>query len=142
MKALALVAAIVTFGFTPVAHAQDASKLGEKWVEAYNAGNAAGVSALFTSDAVFIPASGVVLKKDQIENAIAGRIKAGWNKETVSVTETHDVGSAVWAYGDYTIIGSGENAGKQLSGKFGEVLVKDGNDWKIALLTANAAPAK
>jgi uncharacterized protein (TIGR02246 family) len=112
-----------------------AEDLGAKWVAAYDAGDAAAIAALFTPDAVFIPASGAVLKgRDAIEKALAGRMKAGWTKETVKVT--------AWAVGDYALIGSGENEGKQAGGKFGETLVHDANGWHFVVLVANAPPPK
>jgi len=52
------------------------------------------------------------------------------------------VGDAMWAVGEFQFTGSGEQAGKQQSGLFGEVLVKDGADWHIEMLlaTPSAAP--
>jgi ketosteroid isomerase-like protein len=92
---------------------------------------------------VFIPPSGVVLKgREAIKNALAGRMKAGWTKETVNVTDAGAAGNAAWAVGDYALIGSGENEGKQLSGKFGETLVHDSDGWYFAMLVANSAPPK
>ena len=86
------------------AYAQDAKKTAEdfatKWVTAYDAGDATVLAALFTQDGVFNAPSGAVLKgRDAIEKALAGRIKAGWTKETVTTTDAGAAGSAVWAAG-------------------------------------------
>jgi uncharacterized protein (TIGR02246 family) len=129
------------------AYAQDAKKTADdfaaKWVTAYDAGDAAALAALFTQDGVFNAPSGAVLKgRDAIEKALAGRIKAGWTKETVTTTDTGMAGSAVWAAGEYALVGSGEVAGKQSSGHFGWVLVRDGDAWHAAMLTANVTPPK
>jgi uncharacterized protein (TIGR02246 family) len=129
------------------AHAQDAKKTADdfaaKWVTAYDAGDAAALAALFTQDGVFNAPSGAVVKgRDAIEKALAGRMKAGWTKETVTTTDAGLAGSAVWAAGEYGLLGSGEVAGKQSSGHFGWVLVRDGDAWHVAMLTANVTPPK
>jgi uncharacterized protein (TIGR02246 family) len=129
------------------AYAQDAKKTADdfatKWVAAYDAGDAAALAALFTPDGIFNAPSGAVLKgRDAIEKALAGRIKAGWTKETVTTTDAGAAGSAVWASGEYGLLGSGEVAGKQSGGHFGWVLVRDGDAWHVAMLTANVTPPK
>jgi uncharacterized protein (TIGR02246 family) len=129
------------------AYAQDAKKTADdfatKWVTAYDAGDAAVLAAFFTPDGVFNAPSGAVLKgRDAIEKALAGRIKAGWTKETVTTTDAGMAGSAVWASGEYGLVGSGEQAGKQSGGHFGWVLVREGDVWRAAMLTANVTPPK
>jgi len=129
------------------AYAQDAKKTADdfatKWVAAYDAGDAAALAALFTADGVFNAPSGAVLKgRDAIEKALAGRIKSGWTKETVTTTDAGMAGTAVWAAGEYGLVGSGEQAGKQSGGHFGWVLVRDGDAWRAAMLTANVTPPK
>jgi uncharacterized protein (TIGR02246 family) len=129
------------------AHAQDARKTADdfaaKWVSAYDAGDATALAALFTPNGVFNAPSGAVVKgRDAIEKALAGRMKAGWTKETVTTTDAEIAGNAVWAAGDYSLLGSGEVAGKQTGGHFGWVLVRDGDAWRVAMLTANVTPPK
>jgi uncharacterized protein (TIGR02246 family) len=146
-KLCAFVVTALMVGLVVPAQAQDASKagedLGKKWVAAYDAGDAAAIAALFTPDGVFIAPSGVVLKgREAIKNALAGRMKAGWTKETVNVTDAGAAGNAAWAIGDYALIGSGENEGKQLGGKFGETLVHDSDGWHFAMLVGNSTPPK
>jgi uncharacterized protein (TIGR02246 family) len=146
LRALAVSVVMVAWWVVPAA-AQDAMKAAEemvtKWVTAYNAGDAAAISAMFTPDAVFNAPSGAVLKgRDAIEKALAGRMKAGWTKETITVTAAGAVGDAIWSAGEYAVTGSGENAGKQTAGHFGDVLVHEGNAWYFAMLTANITPPK
>jgi uncharacterized protein (TIGR02246 family) len=129
------------------AYAQDAKKAADefatKWVIAYDAGDAAALGAMFTQDGVFNAPSGAVLKgRDAIAKALAGRIKAGWTKETVMTNDAGMAGNVVWAAGEYGLLGSGEVAGKQTGGHFGWVLVRDGDAWHIAMLTANVTPPK
>ncbi len=114
-----------------------------KWVAAYDAGDAAAIAALFSADGTFDAPSGAVIKgREAIMKALAGRIKAGWTSETISVREAHAAGDAIWATGEYSLTGSGEVEGKHASGNFGEVFVRDGDDWRLVLLTANVIPPK
>jgi len=141
-----LVLLVVSISFLS-AYAQDAKKTADdfatKWVTAYDAGDAAALAALFTQDGVFNAPSGAVVKgRDAIEKALVGRIKAGWTKETITTTDAAMAGTAIWAAGEYGLLGSGEVAGKQTGGHFGWVLVRDGDTWHAAMLTANVAPAK
>src|SRR5436305_2054030 len=105
MKLRALAVSLLVFAATS-AHAQDAMKTAEeiaaKWVAAYNAGDAAAVAALFTQDGVFNAPSGTVLKgRDAIEKAVAGRMKVGWTRETVTTTNAGAAGTGIWAAGEY-----------------------------------------
>lgn len=145
MRAFAV--SVLIIGSLVPAHAQDAMKtvdeLATKWVAAYNSGDAAALAALFTPEGVLNAPSGAVLKgRDAIAKGLAGRMKAGWTKETVNATEGGAAGDAIWAVGDYALTGSGENAGKQTGGRWGEVLVRDGDAWRIGMLTANVTPPK
>ncbi len=145
LRRLLVLVVVITSSWS--AYAQDAKKTADdfasKWVMAYDAGDAKALAEMFTQDGVFNAPSGAVLKgRDAIEKALAGRIKAGWTKETVTTTDAGAVGNAVWAAGEYALFGSGEVAGKQAGGHFGWVLVRDGDAWRIAMLTANVSPAK
>src|ERR1700686_4366569 len=127
--------------------AQDAKKTADdfaaKWVAAYDAGDSKGLAGLFTAEGVFNAPSGAVVKgREAIEKALAGRMKAGWTKETVTTNDAGAAGNAIWAAGDYALFGSGEVAGKQTGGHFGWVIVRDGDAWHVAMLTANVTPPK
>src|SRR5260370_23037086 len=128
-------------------YAQDAKKTADdfaaKWVAAYDAGDSAALAEMFTQNGVFNAPSGAVVKgREAIERALAGGMKAGWTKETVTTNDAGAAGNAVWAAGDYGLLGSGEVAGKQTGGRFGWVLVRDGDVWRVAMLTANVSPPK
>ncbi len=127
--------------------AADAQKIAgaieSQWLAFYNAGNAAGIAGLFTATGTYATPSGAVLTgPDAIEKAYAGRIKAGWTKETMTVIDANAAGTAAWVTGAYSLIGSAENAGKQLDGHFTLGLVQDGGAWKVRTLVANLAPPK
>src|SRR5258708_11981659 len=86
--------------------AQDAKKtaddFGAKWVAAYDAGDAAALAGMFTLDGVFNAPSGAVVKgREAIEKALAGRMKAGWTKETVTTTTPAPAANALRAAAAY-----------------------------------------
>ena len=147
MKSRAFLTVLAALSLTLPAYAEDAKTTADdfarRWVAAYDAGDAAALAALFTADGVFNAASGAVVRgREAIEKALAGRIKAGWTKETVTTSDAGAAGSAVWAAGDYALQGSGEVAGKESGGHFGWVLVNDGGAWHVVMLTANVTPPK
>jgi uncharacterized protein (TIGR02246 family) len=119
---------------------QVANGIENKWMTSYNAGNAAGVGALFAPDGTFAATAGVLSGTQAITDAVAARLKAGWPKITTTVLQAHAVGDVAWVLGGYTYTGSGPNDGKQQSGNFAKVLTRDGADWRIRLLIGNTAP--
>jgi ketosteroid isomerase-like protein len=67
-----------------------------RFQSAYNAGNAAGIAALFAKGGVYLTPAGTLLTDPQaMEKAVDGRIKAGWTKETVKATAAHAAGDQV-----------------------------------------------
>jgi uncharacterized protein (TIGR02246 family) len=120
-----------------------ADSVTRQFVSAYNAGNPSGIAALFAKDTVYLTPAGTILTDpQQIEKAIAGRIKAGWTQETVKVIAAHPAGDAVWAIGEYAIAGTGANSGKQIGGNYAAVLTREGSQWRFAMLIGNLKPAR
>lgn len=122
---------------------QAANLIAKKFETFYNAGDAAGVAQLFTDDGIYVVPSGTVLTDHQMmEKAVSARIKAGWTKENVKVIEAHPADQDVWLLGEYSILGTSENDGKQISGYFVDVLTRKSGDWHIRMLIANLKPAQ
>src|SRR4051794_10042655 len=143
--ARAFVAAALSIGLVLPAVADDASStvetLAKKWVKAYNAHSGADIAAMFTQDAVFLGPPGVLKGAPAIEKAMDARFKQGWATEELKVNEAHAIGDTIWAIGEFAIKGAGEQAGKQQSGNWGELLIHDGSDWRIRMLVATPGPA-
>jgi len=118
-----------------------AEDLAAKWRQAGDKKEAAGMAALFTEDGLLMPANGAppVSGRSEIEKALAGLFKAGFDHEVVNVSQGRLTGKdAGWALGDYTWTGrraTGEAI--ELKGRFMEVIVRDGGDWKIRVLAGN-----
>ncbi len=122
---------------------QAANTISKKFETAYNAGDAAGIASLFADGGTYLTPGGTVLSNRQaMEKALAGRMKAGWTQETVKVTGAHAAGDAVWAIGEYSIMGTGQNSGKQISGHFAQVLTRSGPEWRFIMLMANLTPSQ
>ncbi len=122
---------------------QAANTISKKFETVYNAGDGAAIASLFAEGGTYLTPGGTVLSDRQaMEKAIAGRIKAGWTNETVKVTAAHAAGNAVWAIGEYSIVGTGQNSGKQISGHFAEMLTRSGPEWRFIMLMANLTPSQ
>ena len=124
---------------------QIAEVMAKKFQAAYNMGDVASISNLFMDNAYYFTPGGTVLygwDRQGIQRAIAARIRAGWTKEIVKVTEAHSAGEAVWVTGEYGISGTGENEGKQITGHFAQVITRSGGEWRFRLVIANLKPSK
>jgi len=122
---------------------QIAEVMAKKFEAAYNTGDVASISNLFVDNAYYFTPGGTVLygwDRQGIQRAIAARIRAGWTKEIVKVTDAHSAGEAVWATGEYGISGTGENEGKQITGYFAQVITRSGGEWRFRLVIANLRP--
>jgi len=129
----------------PAVSEQDARKaadmMAKKFETAYNAGDAAGIVNLFADDGVYMtPVGTAMTDRKAMESAVAGRMKAGWTNETVKVTSAHVAGDSVWFYGEYAIMGTGQNSEKQIGGRYAEVLTRVGPEWRISMLIGNLKP--
>lgn len=149
----ALISSVMVVGLATAAPAQTISAVAEqearqvsdelvkKFETFYNEGNPAGIAALFTADASYATPAGVLLSGRQaLESAFSNRIKTGWTKETIKIREAHAFGDTIWGLGEYTLIGSRLIAGQRLTGYFAQVLVRDGDTWRIRMLIANLTP--
>lgn len=122
---------------------QAADSMAKKFETAYNAADAAGIANLFADGGTYLTPGGTVLTDRQaMERAVAGRIKAGWTKETVTVTGAHASGDSVWFIGEYALMGTGLNNGKQIAGHYAEVLTRAGPEWRISMLIGNLTPSQ
>ena len=107
-----------------------ASTVSQAFQDAYNAGKPAEIAALFTQGGVYLTPGGTMLTDPQeMEKAIHGRIQAGWTKETIRVVSAHPEGNDVWAVVEYSIAGTGANAGKQIGGYAAQLITHEGSGW-------------
>jgi len=151
---LALLAGMLAQSVTGSAYAQTparvdmeawqvAEAMADKFQTAYNTGNLAAIANLFVDNAYYFTPGGTVLygwDRQAIQRAIAARIRAGWTEEIIQITEAHSAGEAVWATGEYSISGTGQRQGEQISGYFAQVITRTGGEWRLRIVIANLKP--
>ena len=142
--AIALLLAIAT-----PALAQDAKSIAEKgsaqWLEAYNKGDAAALTALYTSDAALMPDS---VAKPIIGEAAIRKFFDGWLQQRLSngsilLVEARPIdASHIWATGTWSGDIPGQNGGPatHVGGTWLNVVTLQGNDWKLSADTWNMMP--
>ena len=106
----------------------------QQWVTAANNGDAAGLAALYASDAVGVFTEGIFVGPDAIIQDLGGQFQKGW--KDIKLTDSGDhqqqvnpqPGSWAWSVGTWS-----STFGTQKPGGFWSVLwaLQPGNVWKI-----------
>ena len=116
-----------------------------KHAEAFNKNDAAAVAAAFTDDGVYVPETGPVTGRPAIEKYWADVFKQlHLSNEIVTVDEDspHIIGTAgneIWATGAWSATIQGKDWGpKDIKGYWS--VIREGDDWKIRMLTWNVTP--
>src|SRR6266436_6864983 len=118
----------------------------QKFDDAYNDNNAVALAALFREDAVYVTQEGPVNGRQAIEKWYADHFQGGHFSNaliTVNQDSPHIIGTAgdeMWATGGWSATIQGQNFGPtQIKGYWS--VIREGNDWKIRMLTTNVTPA-
>jgi ketosteroid isomerase-like protein len=114
--------------------------------EAVNNNDAAAIAALYTEDAVFVNDRGLVKGRQAIEQWYADVFKSGWKpKDHIGHpdgTQPHVVGMMAWETGQWSETGQDKNGGPvPIKGYYGALDIREGDDWKIQMLTCNLTTA-
>ena len=124
---------------------------GKRSDEAFLKGDAAALPLLFTDDAVLVNDTGPIYGRQAIERYYADMFQILHyfsHDTTYDPTSPHPIGSdgnGVWENGEWSsaIAPRGEDCGpRQIRGYFASVNVREGDHWKIRMLTSNVAPAR
>jgi len=114
--------------------------------DALDKNDAAAVAANFTEDAVNVEQDGPTFGREAIEKLWADRFqKVHFSNNLVTVDEDspHIIGpdgKQMWATGGWSATIKGENFGPtQIKGYWS--VIREGDDWKIRMLTSNVTPA-
>lgn len=97
------------------------------WREAYNAGDAARVAALYAEDGQYLSAHVAARGREAIRAYFQRGIDAGGGIEAITVTDVGASGSLAWATGTY----AANNAGQKVDGRIVLVLRRCGGAWLI-----------
>ena len=122
--------------------------LGKREDEAYNNNDAAAIAATFTEDAVFVTPQGPIFGSGAIEEYYADRLqKVHFSKHIIKfdADSPHVIGTAgneMWATAEWSAtyqVKGGDPV--QLKGYWSAINVREGDGWKIRMLTYNVSPA-
>jgi ketosteroid isomerase-like protein len=150
---LALAGLVISFALPAFAQQKGtaASQIDEQIVkkldEAFNNGDAAAVAALYTKDAVQMTPQGPVYGREAIKKLFTGMFQQGHFSNHLNKDDQgspHMIGTAgneVWRTGEWSFTLQGKSGGPlQLKGYWGAVNVREGDTWKIRMLTFNVSP--
>ena len=122
--------------------------ISKKYDEAENNNDAAAVAALYTEDAVFVADTGPIYGREAIEKWYADVYKSWHPKNHITKRDqdsVHSLGTAgneAWDHGEYSETGQGQNGEPiQVKGYWSAIDTREGDVWKIRMLTWNQTPA-
>jgi ketosteroid isomerase-like protein len=102
--------------------------LADQWVARYNAGDAAGVAALYTDEGYYVSAHVLAHGRKAIEEYLARGIKGGGHLDFVKPVEIYVEGNLGYFLGRY----QATNAGVTVDGRILIVGKRVGGGWMIA----------
>jgi uncharacterized protein (TIGR02246 family) len=120
--------------------------IGKKYDEAVNNNDAAAVAALYTEDAVFVSDRGPIYGRQAIEKWYADAFQ-GWHpKNHITKKDPNSprfIGTAdnVASNGEWSETGQGPTGEPiQIKGYWSAIDTREGDGWKIRMLTWNITP--
>jgi uncharacterized protein (TIGR02246 family) len=148
-----LVGLAISFAVPALAQQKDtiASQIDEQIVKkfdaAFNNGDAAGVAALYTEDAVQVTPQGPVFGREAIEKLFTAVFQQGHYSNHLNKDDQdspHMIGTAgdeVWRTGEWSFTVQGKSGDPiKLKGFWSAINVRKGDTWKIQMLTFNVSP--
>jgi uncharacterized protein (TIGR02246 family) len=119
----------------------------KKYAKAVNNRDAAALAALCTEEAVFVTPGGVVYGRQDIEKWHTDAFQRH-PKDFSNPPDQHSphmigtTGDAVWSTGDWSEAFQGPNGNLiQVKGHWAAIIVREGGDWRLRMLTVNITPA-
>ncbi len=109
--------------------------------EALNKNDADALAALFTEDAVLVAKDGMFLGRQAIQKRYADTFQR-WPITTSSGqgSSLNAIDNAVWSTGKWWSTRQGQTGPKFERGFWSAIYVREGDAWKIRLLTISDAP--
>jgi ketosteroid isomerase-like protein len=118
----------------------------KKYDEVFNKNEASALAAFFTEDAVFVTDAGPIYGREAIVKHFADLFQNVHFSNHLGKPDEYSPhiigtdGKEVWATGSWSGTIKGENFGPTQIKGFWSVL-REGDDWKIRMLTTNVTPA-
>jgi uncharacterized protein (TIGR02246 family) len=155
MRYIWIISVIAALGFTTSAALaqqvdQNTRQQIEHVVAAYhenwNNHNATGIANLYTKDGVLVTQAPKVVKigQQEIEQNYKNAFNTVPQHDSATVDELSPLGTnTAFSVGQYHLIGKGKSGPTKIDGYWTAVYVREGDTWKIRLLTAvpNPPPA-
>jgi uncharacterized protein (TIGR02246 family) len=115
--------------------------LGIKEEEAFKENDASAVAALFTEDGVLVAPDGMSYGRQAIEKRYAETFRR-WPITTFSSQryQLNAIDNAVWAVGEWWSTLQTEIGPKFEGGYWSAIYIREGNAWKIRMLTVSERP--
>lgn len=122
--------------------AEEIEALSSTFETAFNTGDAAGVAALYTEDAVIMPPDAPRIDgREGVQGVWQGVIDAGGADLDLVTEEVIDLGDTATELGMFTLTAPDGSGGRvSVNGKYIVVWKKDGEDWKLHWDIWNASP--
>ena len=120
----------------------DFGALSLKLDEAFNKNDASAVAALFTKDGVLVAPDGMFSGRQAIEKRYADTFRR-WPITTFSSQryQLNAIDNAVWAVGEWWSTLQSETGPKFVGGYWSAIYIREGNAWKICMLSLIEHPA-
>jgi ketosteroid isomerase-like protein len=118
----------------------------KKHTDALDKNDAAAVAANFTDNGILVTPDGPIFGRESIEKYYVGvfkQVQLSDNLAPVDDDSPHIIGTAgnqMWATGKYSLTVKGQNFGPVAAKGYWSV-IREGDDWKIRMLTFNSTPS-
>jgi ketosteroid isomerase-like protein len=92
----------------------------------------------FTEDAVWMAEGPALFGRQAIEGFLGGLFRMNLSNNVLNFDQVHVTGETAWAVGNWSNTGPGPNQSiQQYHGNWGAVYVRNGDTWKVRMLTTN-----
>lgn len=120
---------------------QAAEKLGKAYDENYNAKNAAGMEALYTSDGILVSPGPVVRGADNLKSYYQSRFDAGASNHMTKITEVHVQGDGGFGIGQFSAMAPTSSGGhREIKGNLTTIYQRSADGWHLRLVAASVPP--
>ena len=115
--------------------------------DALDKNDAAAMAACFTEDASLMTHYGRLSGREAIEQWYAElfkEVQSSNNLITVDEDSPHTLGTAgneLWGTGNWSQTVKGKNGSTEVKGSWSAIQIREGDDWKIRMLTTNVTSA-
>jgi uncharacterized protein (TIGR02246 family) len=112
-----------------------ASEYARRWETAWNFEGPAATAALYTADGVLVGRV-IDVGRPAIARQLQVLFQLGWTRVAIRVVNARAVGGVVLAVSEFSASRSGQNDGKEFTGRSSHVLTEVAGTWLSAMHTA------